>query len=501
MLDTLRVQSFIEEMWSFAGEEKSLVVQGLEDFIRIPNLSPAFDEYWAENGHLDAAAEALAASVEKLKEFWAGRGIRTNDISVEIIGGRKAPLAGEDGKRRTPLLLVEVPAYAGYSGADTVLLYGHLDKQPEMLPWSAGLMPRVPLIRDGKLYGRGCADDGYALFSALSALAALRGQNAPHARSVILIEAREESDCVDIEYYLQSLAGHLGDVSFVTCLDSGAGNYERLWLTSSLRGIVSGLLKVTVLSGGVHSGLASGIVPSPFRILRALLSRIEDQTSGVVRLKALHTLIPAAVAGEAKDAANALGDNVFRHFPFIDEKVRPVTADRARLLLNRTWRPQLSVTGVSGLPEAARAGSVTLPYVEAKISIRTPPTLDGHKAGAAVKKLFEEKPPYNAHVVFTADEPRSGWAAPQRAQWLERAAQEASVAFFGKKSLSLGEGGTIDLISMLSGAYPAAELFITGVLGPGANAHGPDESLDLDMARKVTMCAAHVLAAHAARKA
>jgi acetylornithine deacetylase/succinyl-diaminopimelate desuccinylase-like protein len=152
------------------------------------------------------------------------------------------------------------------------------------------------------------------MFGALSALLAMREQGVPHARCVILIEACEESGSYDLPYYVDHLAARLGKPSLVVCLDSGCGNYDQLWLTTSLRGMTAGILSVEVLDEGVHSGDASGVAPSSFRIFRQLLSRLEDEDTGTVRPPELYAQIPAERVAQARDAAAALGDAVYTNF-------------------------------------------------------------------------------------------------------------------------------------------------------------------------------------------
>lgn len=497
--DAARIRAFIDKAWRHGQDGDGAVVSALKDYVATPNLSPAFDPDWADSPHTDDAMVLLADAVASLKRRWTDRGIPAADIGVEILGGRDAPIAGPDGARRTPLLFVEFPAFGGHAGDDAVLLYGHMDKQPAAQPWSEGLGPRLPVVRNGKLYGRGSADDGYALFSALTALAALREQGTPHARAVIVVEACEESGSLDIEHYLALLKKRIGGVSLVVCLDAGAGDYDRLWLTDSLRGIVHGTLEVGVLSGATHSGGASGIVPSPFRIVRMLLSRLEDEATGEIKPAFLQAAISDAVRTGARNAAQAMGDSIRAEFPFLNDAVREVAADRAELLLNRSWRPQLAVIGMSGLPDTARAANIMVPSVAAKLSVRIPPTVDAGEATALLKKLLEENPPYNALVEFKPESPVSGWTAPAMAAWLERAAAGASAEFFGTDLCVSGEGGSIGFMPLFGRLYPEAQFLITGVLGPGSNAHGEDESLDLGMTARVTMCVARVLAAHAAR--
>jgi acetylornithine deacetylase/succinyl-diaminopimelate desuccinylase-like protein len=300
------------------------IVPALTDYIRIPNKSPHFDPAWREHGHMAAATQLIADWCKKQP---------VKGLTVEIV--EHAP--------RTPIIFMEVPATTPGSD-DAVLLYGHLDKQPEMSGWAEGLSPWTPVLRGDKLYGRGGADDGYAAFASLTAIAALQQAGIPHARLVIVIEASEESGSPDLPHYIEALAARIGKPSLVVCLDSGCGNYDQLWSTTSLRGLVGGTLSIEVLTEGVHSGDASGIVPSSFRVLRQLLTRLEDETTGRVKLPALHVDIPEQRIAQARTAAGVLKDEVWDKFPFA-EGVRPVSTDLVELTLNRTWRPTLSVTG------------------------------------------------------------------------------------------------------------------------------------------------------------
>jgi len=455
------------------------IVPTLVRYIAIPNKSPAFDAQWQQAGHMDRAVELLAN--------WA-REAMPEGATLEVVR--------LDG--RTPVIFIDVPATGGKAG-DTVMLYGHLDKQPEMTGWREGLGPWQPVLEGDKLYGRGGADDGYAIFASLTALAALRKDNLPHARAVILIEACEESGSYDLPAYIEHLAPRIGELSLVVCLDSGCANYDQLWSTTSLRGIVVGTLDVSLLSEGVHSGDGSGLVASSFRVVRQLLERLEDADTGAIKLEALHVPIPAERATQARAAAEVLGDEVWSKLP-LQPGVRAIAADNAELILNRTWRPALAVTGAEGLPAIANAGNVMRPFTRLKLSLRVPPRLDASRAAAEVKAVLEKDPPYGAKVSFDAGGAGSnGWDAPALAPWLGSALENASRRHFGKPAMYLGEGGSIPFMGMLGAKFPNAQFCITGVLGPGSNAHGPNEFLHLPTARKLTLCVADVLAAHAAQ--
>ena len=455
-----------------ASQWDAEILPRLVEYIRIPAKSPHFDPSWEAHGHLE--------KVILLAEDWA-RAQPIAGLTVEIVR-----LPG-----RTPVLLFEVPG----AGSRTVLFYGHLDKQPEMVGWRADGGPWTPIVENGKLYGRGGADDGYAIFAALSAIGALSAQGLPHARCIGLIETCEESGSYDLPAYLDALKARLGEVDLVIGLDSGCGDYERLWMTTSLRGLASGTLKVEVLTEGVHSGDASGVVPSSFRVARKLLDRLEDSATGWILPSSLHARIPEQRVGEAAQAAAILGDIVFRKYPFAPG-TRPMVDDGAEGLLNRTWRPALSVIGADGLPPIEDAGNVLRPMTALELSLRLPPTVDGHAATLAMKSLLEAEPPHAARVTFTPAQGATGWNAPPTQPWLAQALDSASRAVYGKPAAAMGEGGTIPFMAMLGERFPDAQFLITGVLGPKSNAHGPNEFLHLDYAKRLTACVASVLAAH-----
>ena len=461
---------------SIASFWHSAILPTLADYIRIPAKSPHFDPDWAKNGHIDRAV-ALA-------EDWCRKHAPAG-TNIEVV---RLP-------KRTPVLLAELAASAADAG--TVLIYGHLDKQPEMTGWAEGLGPWTPVIRDGKLYGRGGADDGYAVFAAVAALRELTETRRPHGRIAILIECCEESGSYDLPAYLDALKDRIGTPALVIALDSGCGNYAQLWGTTSLRGIVNGVLTVEVLTEGVHSGDASGVVAEGMRIARSLLDRVDDARSGAVRDPAFHKPIPEERWRQAQRAAEVLGEVIHARFPFVPG-MRPMSESLAELVLNRTWRPALSVTGADGLPLPANAGNVLRPKTSLALSLRIPPGLSGERAAARLKELLERDPPYGARVTFEVTQGATGWHAPATAPWLERAVDAASHKHFGAGAMWMGEGGTIPFMAMLGAKFPKAQFLITGVLGPQANAHGPNEFLHIDYATRLTAAVADVIAAQSA---
>jgi len=461
-LDPNKTRAFVDKVWADS------IVGTLTEYIKVPNKSPAFDPDWAAHGLMD--------KVVAMFEAWAKQH-GPPDMSVEVVR-----LEG-----RTPLIYIEVPGNEDH----TVMLYGHLDKQPEMTGWNDGFGPWTPVLDGERLYGRGGADDGYAMFASLTAINALHDQGVSHGRCVVLIEACEESGSFDLPYYIDALADRIGVPKLVVCLDSGCGNYDQLWCTTSLRGVVTANLTVELLREGVHSGDGSGIVASSFRVIRELLSRLEDESTGEMKL--LHADIPAERVDQARAVAEVLGDDVWDKFP-LHEGVQPVTRDNAELILNRTWRPTLSITGGAGMPDPQDAGNVLRPSTTLKLSIRLPPTLKTDDAIAELKRVLQADPPYGATVSVTHAEGGDGWSAPQLADWLNELLMQASTTYFGKDAVYMGEGGSIPFMSMLGEKFPEAQFMITGVLGPMSNAHGPNEFLDLPTARRLTCCVAHVLA-------
>ncbi|MES2192325.1 MAG: M20 family metallopeptidase [Pseudomonadota bacterium] len=475
ILNSAQALSQVTHQWD------SDIVKQLSDYIAIPAKSPGFDSDWKQHGYIDTVMRNAATWVEAQK---------VEGLKLEVVR-----LEG-----RTPVLFFEIPATRADS-TQTVLMYGHLDKQPEFSGWRNDLGPWTPKYEDGLLYGRGGADDGYAVYASIAAVQALKSQNVPHPRIVGLIETCEESGSYDLLPYVTALKDRLGDVALVVCLDSGAGNYDQLWLTTSLRGNGGGVLKVEVLTEGVHSGDASGLVPSSFRIMRELLDRLEDSKTGRLLPQSFHCEIPVDRMAQAKATAAILGDELYKRFPWAHYDCEgsssftlPTTKDPLEALLNRTWRPTLSVTGAEGFPAFKDAGNVLRPYTAFKLSLRFPPLIDASTAVQELKKLLEDNAPYNAKVTFESNGGATGWNAPGTVDWFEHALNDASQSFFGAPCGTIGQGGTIPLMNMLSQGFPKAQMMVCGVLGPKSNAHGPNEFLHVPYAKKLTAAVAHVIA-------
>jgi len=469
-MDAKQTYDYLNDYW------KKHVIPTLSDYVKIPNVSPSFDPEWNKNGLLQKAAHLLLD--------WAKK---------QDVQGLKAELV--ELPNRTPLIFITIESSNDKSN-ETVLMYGHLDKQPPLTEtWEKGLHPYEPIIRDGKLYGRGSSDDGYAIFAALTAIKALQTQGIPHTRIVVMIEASEESGSPDLPAYVEHLQERIGTPSLIVCLDSGCGNYEQFWLTASLRGLFVANLKVSIIKEGVHSGHGSGIVADTFRISRMLLSRLEDETTGHIKPDFLYCEVPSARLEQTQICADALGTHIHEEFPFVSGG-KPVSHDLKTLLLNRNWKPQLTITGADGIPSVEKGGNVLRQYTTLKLSLRLPPRVTAKDVAPKLKELFEKDPPYGAQVTLEVEKASAGWDAPETSAWLNDAISKASQTFYQKKANWSGEGGSIPFMGMLGEKYPKAQFVITGVLGPGSNAHGPNEFLHIDFAVKVTCCVSSILSDH-----
>ncbi len=462
-MNTDLTHQFINQFWD------KTALPSLKEFVAIPCKSPVFDSEWREKGKLYQAVRHCKAWCESL----AIAGLKADIYEIED---------------RTPLLFIEIP---GVDDDHNILIYGHLDKQPEADGWDNNKGPWNPVVEDDKLYGRGAADDGYALYSAISSIAAIKNQNLSHPTIKLFIECSEESGSPDIRTYLKLLEKRIAKPDLVLVLDSGCGNYDQMWVTTSLRGMIGGNLKVKILNESVHSGDATGIVPSTFRIIRKILSRLEDPENGEIKPEFLHDKIPDQRMQEAKYVAEILGEGIFKKFPFVDG-ASPLSKNLTSLVLNRTWRPTLSITGADGIPPTKNAGNALRSYTTLKLSIRIPPTLPAKSANKALKELLERDPPYGAEVTYQTGEGGRGWNTPDFRNWLKKSLETSSETFFGKPPVYMGEGGSIPLIAMLGKRFPDAQIVITGVLGPHSNAHGPNEFLHLPMVKNLSACVAKI---------
>lgn len=446
------------------------VIPALCEFIKIDNLSPFFDTEWYTNGKLDKAAEFCLA--------WVLR---------QGVKGLKGEIIKHEDK--TPLIYIEIDSH----GSDkNCILYGHFDKQPHFTGWAEGLGPTTPVIKDGLLYGRGGADDGYAVFSSIAAIKNIQLQGGKHGRIVIVIEGSEESGSPHLMHYINHLKDRIGSPDLMVCLDSGAQDYDRLWVTSSLRGMYMADLKVEVLHEGVHSGAGTGLAPDSFMIIRNLLDRLEDSKTGKI-VDALHVEIPKNRIEDAKKVADLKKDKILTEHVKLLPGVKGITDDFTELLLNNTWRPTLAITGAGGLPDYKVAGNVLRQSTTVRLSIRLPPSYDSSKAVGVVNEILTKDPPFNSKVTIEPRTPGNGWNNKEFSEKLHNHLNEASLNLWGKEYLSFGEGGSIPFIKQLADSFPACEIVVIGVLGPNSNAHSCNESLHIDYCKNITATLSHTL--------
>ena len=468
-MDPQRTRAFVE------SSADSGSIPALTEFIKVPSTSPLFDPDWETNGLIRQAYTVLLNYVKTLNI--AG-------FSVDVITN----------PHESDLIYIEVEATR--AGLPTVLMYGHMDKQPAFTGWHDFCGATNPAIKDNRLYGRGGADDGYSITAAMIAVKACQDQGQPHGRVVMVLETEEESGSPHLIDTLNRIKPRIGTPSLIVCLDSGAMTYDRMWITSSLRGVSAFDFKVQILQNGVHSGDASGIVPSSFRIMRQLLSRLEDCETGRIKLECLYSPLEPQVYKNMADVCNVIGWSFVKSFPFL-EGAQTVDRDLVENMLNRAWRPTLSVVGANGLPEAATAGNVLRPSTTLRLSVRLPPRIKADEATERIKEVLTTNVPYGAHTEISREGKGNGWAMNQPRKWLEDAYQAASQEFYGNPALYMGEGGSIPFMGSLQELYPEADFLVIGVLGPESNAHGPNEMLDIPNYKKLTCCVAHILTEHA----
>lgn len=466
-MDSAKLKSAVSKIWDESG------IPALSKFVEIPCKSPPFNPDWQTNGTFDKAINLFID--------WA------TSQGIPGVKGEAIRLEG-----RTPLLFIEVPGTID----KTILFYGHMDKMPESEGWDEGLGPWKPVLKNDRLYGRGAADDGYAALAPIIAIKALREQNLPYAKCVIVMEGTEECGSPDFPPYLDIIQKRIGCPDIVFALDAGGETYSQIWTVSSLRGLINGTLKIDILKTGVHSGNGSGVAASTFRIARQLLSRIEDEVSGKMLLPEFWVDIPPERIEQARAVANVIGKNLYEKIPFV-ESAKPVTDDVHQLLLNQTWRPFMEIIGAEGLPQIKQAGNVLRASTSLQVSIRIPPMLDPNKLAAKLKETLEKDPPYGAKVEYTLAQAAPGWNAPSLAPWLEQVLEKGSKDYFGDSVIFSGMGGAIGVINKMNTVFPEAQFIVTGVLCPGTNEHVANESLCIKSVKSITCVVAEILAKHA----
>jgi acetylornithine deacetylase/succinyl-diaminopimelate desuccinylase-like protein len=460
------LDQLIAESW------KSSTLDALLAFVRLQSKSPAFDRDWEEHGMLKAALVAAAR------------------FGRERFPGATFEILEEPG--RTPCLFFEIEGTEGRN-ASSALFYGHLDKQPESTGWAPGRSAFIPSIEDGRLYGRGAADDGYSVYSTLTALAALEEAGISRPRCYGIFETCEETGHEDLSHWLDRLRERCRNVRLLTVLDSTAGDYERLWVTTSFRGLLGATLTVRVLKNGVHSGNASGVVPDSFMIARRLLARVEDSATGSILLKEFHTEVPGERLLQLEKTAEILADQYKTEFPWACTPPCARAGNTRDILKLRSWTPQLAVIGAEGLPSIPNAGNVLRPCTSLRISFRIPPHVDGAKAKRALEEKILANPPFGAKVELTDFVIADGWDAKPETDWFRTSADKVSTEIVGKRAAYPSDGASIPIMNRFEELFPDAQFFITGVLGPESNAHGPNEMLHLPYVEKLTRAVARIV--------
>ena len=465
-LDLGQLMDRSEEIW------EGSILPSLSDFIEIKALSPLFEPDWAEMGELDATIDLFC-------EWLDAQGIAGMSYEKHRIG------------ELSPVLIVTIEG----TGPGEVIFYSHLDKQPSKPElWSEGLHPLKAVRRDPWLYGRGSVDDGYGGYLCATSVRLLQEAEVPHPRCTMIIETCEESGSFDLPPYLDALTEQLGNPDMVVVLDSGGPDYDHIWMTEALRGLVSGTLSVKVSHEGIHSGNSGGSIPSSFRIQRILLDRVEDSSSGKVLIPEMHVDIPEQIREKAMALREIVGDSIWEQFPTVDT-LRQASETTEEMIVAMNWEPTLSIIGADGIPSVQDAGNVLRTNTDLKLSFRIPPGVDSESAIARAKAILEEDPPYGAEVTFTPDSCADGFHAPPLDGPISEAIQEASMELTGLPPLATWTGGTIPFMSMMQGKYPEAMFLCTGTSGPGNNAHGPDEKLHIPSSKRLTVALSATIAA------
>ena len=454
---------FCTKAWSEGGS----ALEGLKMFVRIPNLSPQYDEGYHTNGLIHKALHDVG-------DWIKSQGLKHVEITYF------------EEKGREPLLYVEIGSTAEKE-VPSILTYGHLDKMPHLDAegWGEGLSATNPVVKGRKVYGRGTNDDGYNPFCVVTAVKYLEENNLPHPKVIMLLESGEESGDDEIQIYLKDLRSRIGDVGVIMVLDAEAQDYDTLWCCTSLRGVVMGVLDIQHLATPCHSGMATGMVPSTFRIARMLLSRIEDEQTGEIKLKEAHIEIPQNRIDSCNEIAKQLGERCVEIVTLLPG-AKHLSEDRGELLIGKGWKPGLAVTGADGIPSVANGSNVIRTRTSLKLSLRIPPGVKSEVVAEAMKKELERDPPYGAKVTYKPLGAGNGWFGRDFDEKTQKALDQSSIDVFGQKSLLYGEGGSIPLCNLLQELWPNAQLLVTGAAGTDSNPHGYDESLDLPYTSQFT---------------
>ena len=428
--------------------------EDLENLVRIPGVSaPAFDPT-----QLERSAEAVA-------ELLRGVGLP----EVEIVR-----VTGPDGVPGAPAVLAHRPAPAG---APTVLLYAHHDVQPpgDENAWTSPAFE--PTERDGRLYGRGAADDKAGIVAHLGALRVL-GEDLGVGVTVFS-EGEEEIGSPTFRTFLETYRDRLA-ADVIVVADSANWKIGVPGLTTSLRGLVDCVVEVSVLEHGVHSGMFGGPVLDAVTLLSRLVATLHDDDGNVA--------VADLVATEAADLDYP--EDQFRADASVLDGVR-LTGTGS--LTSRLWtRPAISVIGIDAT-DVAHSSNTLIPAVRAKLSMRIAPGQDPAAAQEALHRHLTENAPFGARVRVEPGELGQSFQAPADSAAM-RAARWAFATAWGTDPVDLGIGGSIPFIADLAEVYPAAAILVTGVEDPDSRAHAVDESVHLGELEKVVHAEALLLA-------
>lgn len=468
-MDKKSFEKYIEKMFTYN------ILPNLMDFIRIPNLSPAYDYNWKTNGLLLKAANLIISYAKSLN---------IKNAEINLI----------QDKGYTPLIFIDIPS-SRENDNRTVLFYAHFDKQPYGTGWDEDKEPTKPVIINGRLYGRGSADDGYASFSILTAIKACQEHNCPMPRICIIFEGAEESTDEDLTYYFDKLLPIIGEnvIAFIP-LDSGCSDYERLWITNSLRGVVDFDIKITSLDNDCHFGPeASGRVAENLFLLRKALDGVVDTTTGEILIDEFFVKeIPTSIEKEMDKEIEIVGDKFFDDIPLYDG-VKPLKSDVKEAMINNRWKPSISILGVDNCPKIEDNGFGVSKSINVRLSMRLPPGINGNNAMNALKKVINNNSYFSAKFEFGYMSLAEGWCLSDISERTKNVLNKASLEYFGKEIVFKGAGGSIPFITYFQTKYPKADVICTGILGADSFEHGPNENLNIEACKKMILILCYFL--------
>ena len=462
-MDVKSFRKYIEKMFTYN------TLPNLMNFIRIPNLSPAFDNNWNTNGYLLKAANLIISFAKSLE-------IKNAEINLIQDQGY------------TPLIYIDIQS-SRKNDTRTVLFYSHFDKQPHGTGWDENKGPTKPVIENNRLFGRGSVDDGYASFSILTAIKACQDHNCPLPRIFCIFEGAEESTDEHLTYYFDKLMPIIGNniIAFIP-LDSGGSDYDRLWITNSLRGVLNLYLKIQTLDNNCNFGPeASGRIAENLFLLRKSLEGIFDTNTGEVKIDELHAKeIPKNIEEEMNKEIEIVGDKFFNGIPLY-EGVQPLKTDVKEAMINLRWKPTCVISGIDNCPQIEENGFGVYKSINVRISMRIPPGINVANGIEAIKKAINNNIYFGAKISLERFGYADGWYLNKISDRTKNILKKASLEFFGNESIFKGVGGTIPFITYFQSKYPDTDIICTGICGDDSFEHGPNENLNLDACKKMIL--------------